>query len=258
MVAVPAFPSYAAGARTDLERNAERLRGARLRQMAFIPDRPGSLIVLPIAFSWFDPEFGRYRVQRSDSIVVRVAPAPAGAPLNAERTRSASAVPAPPRAGTSTGTAGGEPIDGWPPRPPLFVGAASLVGYAGWGFLTLRRRRAARDPRRRRFALLGAALEAIERAAGDPGALGAAEDVGNALRESAGLRCDVDLEGRARRNVVESLRAAGMAEDEVSELSSILLRLDETSFAPGAAATLSGLAEEARRLVRRWHEECRP
>jgi len=254
LVAVPAFPSYPAGARTDLDRSADRLRGSRLREMAFVPDRPGSLVVLPIAFSWFDPEFGRYRVQRSDSIVVRVGPAPPGSPLTAERARSATAVPAPPRSGK--GRSG--PLDGWPTRPPLFVGAASMIAYAGWGFLTVRRRRAARDPRRRRYALLGAALETIERAVGDVRASGAADAVERALRESAGLRCGVDLEGRSRREVAEALRTAGMPDDALETLSSVLLRLEAASFAPGAETGWAGVAQDAVGLVRRWREECVP
>jgi hypothetical protein len=92
LVAAPAFPSYAAGARTDLDRSAVRLRGSRVRELAFVPDRPGSLIVLPIAFSWFDPERGQYRVQRSDSIVVRVTAGAPSSPSTLERAQTATAI----------------------------------------------------------------------------------------------------------------------------------------------------------------------
>jgi hypothetical protein len=87
---------------------------------------------------------------------------------------------------------------------------------------------------------------------------GAADRAGAALREAAGLRCAIDLEGRARRETIDALRAAGLAEDVLAGFASILHRLEEVAFAPGASDASPGVATDALRMARAWRDECRP
>jgi len=70
--------SYAGAASTSLQRSGLRLKGERRRETSFVPERPGSFAILPVRFSWFDPEQGRYRTQVSDTITVRVLPPGSG------------------------------------------------------------------------------------------------------------------------------------------------------------------------------------
>lgn len=259
IVAVPACPSYPAGARTELDRSGDRLRGARRREIAFVPDQPGSLLVLPISFAWFDPEAGRYRVQRSDTIVVRVDPAKEGGALDADVTRTAIGVPAASRpASSSPGARETADFSGWPSGVSLAAGLFSLLGYAGFGVAATFRRRAAADPRRRRHALLREAADVVAAASAEPGAPRAAEQAGAALRDAAGIRFGIDPEGRSRRDLIDRLRAASVEPDEVERIAEALRSLEQVAFAPGGSGDVAAALRGAADLARRWSDECRP
>jgi hypothetical protein len=270
IVTIPTTASYPAGSRAELDRAADRLRGVRRREIAFIPDHAGSLLVLPIAFAWFDPEEGRYRVERSDSILVRVERlsgkgADAGDSSEAaELTETAIGIPAPPR------HAGGSPsgsLTGWPSGPSLAAGLLSLGAYAAAAFHAGKRRREARDPRRARRALAlearARARSAADRFRSSAGAraerVKAAEDADAALRDAAGVRFGIDPEGRSRRDLVERLRAASVPPEEIGALVSLLERLEAAAFAPdggtpGGLGGVAGALDEAAALAARWSE----
>ena len=263
IVTIPDCPSYPAGARTDLDRSGERLRGSRRRDIAFIPDQPGSLLVLPIAFAWFDPEAGRYRVQRSDTIVVRVDPAKEGSVAAAGVAQTAVGVPAAPRAANAPSPrirarGNAEPsLHGWPSGFPLLSGLLSLAGYAGFGMAASARRRAAKDPRKRREALLREAAGDLARAAASPGEPRAAERAEAALRDAAGIRFGIDPEGRSRRDLLDRLRAAEVAGAEIEAIAESLQRLEQSAFAPGGSGDAKAALESAATIARRWSDECR-
>lgn len=276
IVAIPDCPSYPAGARTELDRSGERLRGERRREVAFIPDQPGSLLVLPIAFAWFDPEAGRYRVQRSDTIVVRVDPAKDEGAHGADVARTAVGVPAAPRPVAPARVAPGTPpsppslasppwppsqaaggLTGWPAGVPLATGLLSLAGYAGFGAAAAARRRAAKDPRKRRHALLREAAAAIEQISAESGVARAAERAEAALRDAAGVRFGIDPEGCSRRDLLDRLRAADVDAEEIGRITEALRRLEGAAFAPGGAGDVAAALQGAAALARRWSDECR-
>jgi len=261
IVAIPDCPSYPAGARTEIDHSGDRLRGVRRRDLAFVPDQPGSLLVLPIAFAWFDPEAGRYRVQRSDTIVVRVDPAKEGSASASGVAQTAIGIPAAPRPATpSPGQARpreARGLTGWPSGVPLVTGLLSLAGYAGFGIAASSRRRAAKDPRKRRYALVREAESAIAHAAAEPGAARAAERAEAALRDAAGIRFGIDPEGRSRRDLLDRLREARVETAEIEAITEALRRLEQAAFAPGGAGDVATALERAVAIAHRWSDECR-
>ena len=255
IVTRPAAPSYPAGAKTEFDRSGERVRGVRRRDVAFVPDHPGSLLVLPIEFAWFDPEAGRYRVQRSDSIVVRVGPAKSDGAGGGDVASTAIGVPAPPRATGARGAGG--PLGGWPSGPPLVAWFLSLAGYAAAGLAMTARRRAVRDPKWRRARLAEEAARRVEAASRDGDAARAAERTEGALRDAAGIRFGIDPEGRSRRDLLERLRAAGVEAADVDEVTGILGRLERGAFAPGGRDDVAQAIRDAVALAARWRDACR-
>lgn len=254
IVTRPVAPSYPAGAKTEFDRTGDRVRGVRRRDVAFVPDHAGSLYVLPIEFAWFDPEEGRYRVQRSDSIVVRVGPAKSDG-AGGDLASTAIGVPAPPRAAAAGGAGG--PLDGWPSGAPIAAWFLSLTGYAAAGLAVTSRRRRVRDPKWRRARLAEEAARRVEAASHDGDAARAAERTEGALRDAAGIRFGIDPEGRSRRDLLERLRAAGVASDDVLELTGILGRLERGAFAPGGREDVARAVRDAVALAGRWRDACR-
>jgi len=255
VVARPAAPSYPAGARTDLDRSGDRVRGVRRRDVAFVPEHAGSLLVLPIEFAWFDPEEGRYRMQRSDTITVRVEPGTGSGALDSDLAQTAFAVPAPSRAAGAKGARGD--LAGWPTGIPLAAGFLSLSAYVAFGLAAAARRRRANDPAWRRARLASEAADRVAAAAhaGDPKR--AAERTEAALRDAAGVRFGIDPEGRSRRDLLERLRAAGVEPAAIEELMDILGRLERGAFAPGGSAETARVLREAVALAHRWRASCR-
>ena len=258
VVTRPSAPSYPAGAKTEFDRNGDRVRGVRRRDVAFVPDHAGSLLVLPIEFAWFDPEAGRYRVQRSDSIVVRVALGNEGTSGGGSATDVASTavgLPAPPRPASVRGAVA--QLGGWPSGIPLAAWMLSLAGYAAAGLAVTARRRAVRDPKWRRARLAGEASRRVEAVSREADTARAAERTEAALRDAAGIRFGIDPEGRSRRDLLERLRAAGVEVAEVEELTGILGRLERGAFGPGGRDEVAHAIRDAVALAARWRDECR-
>ena len=255
IVTRPDAPSYPAGAKTEFDRTGDRVRGVRRRDVAFVPDHAGSFYVLPIEFAWFDPEEGRYRVQRSDSILVRVGPAKSDGAGGGDVASTAIGVPAPPRPPADRGAGG--PLDGRPSGVPLAAWFVSLAGYAAAGLAVTSRRREARDPKWRRARLSEEAARRVEAASRVHDAARAAERTEGALRDAAGIRFGIDPEGRSRRDLLERLRGAGVEADEVAEWAGILGRLERGAFAPGGRDEVAHAVRDAVALAAKWRDACR-
>ena len=243
---------YVGGANTSLDRSGERLRGERRREVTFVPEAPGQFAILPVRYSWFDPEGQRYRTQLSDSIRVLVRPsdtpsdslhaAPVMGPVAALRSR-------PGRRG---------PVTLEPPAGSRAVALVSIVAFVGAVVGKRVRERSERDPKRRRAAALAALLaefSAIDVASADGAP--AAVRIGAIVRRALGLRYNTDIDGRSADEALAQARAAGATEEDLAELSRLLHALDLLAFAPPDARGGAGLPEReaAERLVRRYREE---
>ncbi len=243
---------YTGGANTTLDRSGDRLRGERRREMTFVPEAPGRFAILPVRYSWFDPEGERYRTQISDSIrvVVRssdvpgdsLRPARVVGPVAALRSR-------PGRRGDLTLK---------PPTGSRAVALLSLLAYVAALVGRRVRDRSERDPLRRRAAALEALLaelQTVEGAATDGAP--AAVRLGSIVRQAVGLRYDIDVDGRSADEVLARVNAAGATEAGLAEISKLLGDLDQLAFAPPTARAGGGLPERAAAelLLKRYREE---
>lgn len=240
---------YAGGATTTIDRAGERLRGERRREVTFIPEAPGRMAILPVRFSWFDPEAKRYRTQVSDSI--RVAVGPPGAGLDSSRASRVVGPVATLRA--KPGRRGRLTLE--PPPASRAIAIASLLGYGAVLAGQSLRRRTERDPRRRRalaLAALAAMLHKVGKNASD-----AAARLGELVRRAVGLRYDIDVEGLRGREALERARAAGASDADLKEVEQLLESLDRLAFAPPDSRKESGHSERmaAERLLRRYRQE---
>ncbi len=244
--------SYAAGATTTLDRTGNRLRGQRRREVTLVPEAPGRFAILPVRFSWFDPEDRRYRTQVSDTIrvVVRASAADTDSLRPAMPTGPVAALRSEP------GRRGRLTLE--PPAASSAIAIASLIAYAGALVSRRVRARLERDPRRRRIAALESLVEDLHALAGADVAAGpAAIRIGALVRRALGVRYDIDVEGRPVEEAFERAHAAGASPEELAEVARILDALDHLAFAPPGSADRKELPgrEAAERLVRRYREE---
>ena len=242
--------SFAGGAVTEIDRGGERLRGERRRDVTFIPEAPGRMAILPVRFSWFDPEAKRYRTEVSDSIRVVVQPPEAWA----DSSRTARAVGPVAALRTKPGRRGELTLE--PPPASRAIAIASLLGYgvalAGQSL----RRRAERDPRRRR-ALALAAFASGSHAVGHEKPDAASARLGELVRKAVGLRYDIDVEGLATNDALARGRAAGASDADLQEVEDLLASLDRLAFAPPGSQKGDGRAEReaVEQLLRRYRKE---
>lgn len=222
---------YVVGSSTKVDRSGDRLQGERETDVAFIADQPGALTILPVPFVWFDPEGGRYRSQRSDSVRVNVLPG-MGAPTQAGRVGSGiNAVAALRRKPGPFGTLSPDP----PPASVALLGL-SAIAYAGALAVGGARRKRLRDPRVARLGMLERLLtQDLSRAdslasRNEPARAAAIAE--HALLQGVGIRYDVDLAGMARSERMATLRSRGAEEAEVSEVESLLDSLGAIAYAP--------------------------
>jgi hypothetical protein len=216
-------------ATTTFDRSGERLRGERRRDNTFVPEAAGELAVLPVRFSWFDPEAGRYRTQVADTIRVRVAPG--GSPADSLSLAKQSAPLATTR--SRPGTSGRLDLDA--PAGARALAMSSLLASLGAIVAGRMRARAARDPRRRRQEAIDARLAEL-RAARAHGAPRAAAVAATSLREAAAVRHGATVEGLPLPESLAALARAGATESEIAEIRSLLESLDRLAFAPDAGA----------------------
>ena len=231
---------HAAPATTMFDRSGDRLRGERRHDITFVPEMPGELGILPVRFSWFDPEAARYRTQVSDTIRVRVSPGGGTADS------LALARPSTPLATTRdrSGVRGRLDLDAPPAARALAL--SSLLASLGAFVAGRVRARSERDPRRRRLAAIDARLREL-RAARASGSSRAAAVAAGALRETAAIRHGADIEGLPLPDATAALVRAGAGEPEIAELRALLESLDRVAFAPdsGAGASPDSAAAQA-------------
>ncbi|MGE5175049.1 MAG: BatD family protein [Hyphomicrobiales bacterium] len=242
--------SYETGGAATASRSGLRIHGERRHEIAFVPEVPGTIDVLPVQFTWFDPEVGGYRTQRSDSIHVRVLPAGASGD-----TLAAAAEAGPPATlRARSGPTG--PLDLGPPAGAAAVALASALGFAGAFLVGRSRRLADRDPRvRKRRALL--ALEAAAGRASGSGPRGsAAASVAPLLPLALGVRFDADVEGRPREEALRIASEHGAPDAWVSEARRLSEALEHLAFAPADARGEADAAlREAAAFLARLREE---
>ena len=245
--------SYAGGANTVFDRSGDHLRGERRREVTLIPEAPGPFAVLPVRFSWFDPEIGRYRTQVSDTISVRVLPAAGGVGDSLRAAREAGPLAA---LRAKPGPRGRLTLDA--PLGARALGIASILAYAGMLIGLRIRDRAERDPRSRRRRALDGILASF-REVGRPRVSRerVADRIAAMVLQALALRFDADLEGRSVKEALEHLRAAGAPESDLTEISALLASLDRLAFAPSSPDDPGGEREReaAGRLVSRYRRE---
>ncbi|MGH7681911.1 MAG: BatD family protein, partial [Candidatus Eiseniibacteriota bacterium] len=243
--------SYTASPSTSLDRAGEHLRGERRREMTFVPEAPGRFAILPVRYSWFDPDAQRYRTQMSDSIRITVFPsdAPGDSLRPARVTGPVAALRSEP------GTRGYLTLE--PSAASRTVAVVSLLATVV--ALVGRRVRAGieRDPRRRRIAgidALLAELGAVQGGGGD--AAPAAIRIASIVRRALGLRYVIDVEGHPADDALARAKAAGAAEGDLEDASKLFDALDQLAFAPpdARAGIIQSEREAAERLLKRCRE----
>ena len=245
---------HTAAGTTAFDRSGTRLRGERRRDTTFIPETPGELRILPVHFSWFDPEAERYRTQAADTIRVRVAQGSGAADS------LALARPTKPLAVLRSRPGATGRLDLNPPLAARALALTSLAAAIGAFAVGRLRDRSARDPKRLRVATIDA-LFAEVRAARAAGVARAAAVASKALLDSAALRYGASVEGLPLPEALASLARAGAPPEEISKLQETHESLDRLAFAPdsGSAAEPGspGLAaiDDAERAMRRYREE---
>lgn len=242
--------TFAGGATTSIDRSGDRLHGDRHRDVTFIPEAPGRMAILPVRFSWFDPEARRYRTQVSDSIPVVIHPPVAWA----DSSHAAQAVGPVAALRARPGRRGDLSLE--PPPGSGAIAIASLLGYGAALAGQSLRRRTDRDPRRRR-ALALAALAAAGHAVGREKPAEAAARLGEMVRKAVGLRYDIDVEGLATNDALARAKIAGANDADLKEVEQLLASLDRLAFAPPGSQKVDGRTERkaVERLLRRYRKE---
>ena len=245
---------YAADANTTVNRSGDRVRGERRREVTLIPEAPGRFAVLPVRFAWFDPEAGRYRIQVSDTIAIRVLP-PSGGVGDSLRAIQETGRLAALRANTGTHL-GRLTMDS--PGGARALALASVLAYAGVLAGMGIRDRAERNPRRRRQRGLERLLDELRELRGSAvREARAGNRIAAMVLEALALRYDADLEGRSVKEALEHAEKAGAPETDLAEIASLLAALDRLAFAPPSPDNPNGERERltAVRLIRRYREE---
>src|SRR6185312_8294356 len=117
------------------------------------------------------------------------------------------------------------------------------------------RRRAARDPRRRRALAIAALASKVREAKGKSSAEAAAR-LGELVRSAVGLRYDIDVEGHPAHEALERAWAAGAKKEDMAEVKELLESLDRLAFAPPGSQKRDGRTERkaVEGLLRRYRE----
>ncbi len=246
---------YVAGTSTRIDRSGDLLVGERQVITAFVPDQPGGLNIHPVTFAWFDPEAKRYRVQKSESVKVKILPG--GAHGEPGRVTSVGGAVAAPR--RTKGPFGGLGLD--PSSADVALLGLSALAYGAALVTAGARRRKLRDPRLVRFdslkALVGRDLVRADTYASQGQTAKAAALAEHALAAGAGHRYDVDIAGLARAERIQALRSRGADDVETQGIEKLFDALGAIAYAP--PETRRSDARQAIREVRsrldRYREE---
>ena len=215
-----------------------------------MPEAPGSFSIAQIRFTWFDPEEGRYRTQVSDPIRIAVI---------AGSDSSSLALPPEPKAALRSGAGPRGSLAMGPPAGAAVAGSASMTALAGTLLLAHAKRRAARDPRRRRRVELARIQRAVaELRESNMARSAAASRAATLVAEALGVRYGADVEGRSREKTLDLARVAGAPEATLQEAQSVIADLEREAFAPseradGEASPLAAAHAFLKRLAEeRW------
>jgi hypothetical protein len=243
---------YVTGSATRIDRDGNRISGERTTDVAFVPDRTGTLTILPLRFSWFDPETGRYRTQTSDTIHVNVLPGNAAEAPGARPEGPGTALAEPRR---RSGPMGSLLLD--PPAWSTAVAGFSLLVYVSAIAAGALRERRGRDPlHRRRRALEALVTREIPRAEGAAKSgrpEQAAAVAQEALWRGLGLRYDVELAGLPRAEAFQAARSRGANGGEIESLAPLVEALERIAYAPAesrAADATEAIRSVTKRLER--------
>lgn len=244
--AAGAARQYVAGSSTRIDQSGDRLIGERETDVAFVADKPGVLVILPVRFVWFDPEARRYRSQASDSAKVRVLPGDLAESRAGRPSPGAPVIAAPRRMRGPFGRLTLDPAGG-----STAVVGLSVLAYAAALATARARRLRHRDPRFVRIqsldSLIALDLARAKALAAHAERARAAALAENVLRAGAGYRFDVDVAGLPRAELLEKLRSRGAQESEIAALESLFESLERIAYAP--PDTRSEDAKQAIRAV---------
>ncbi|BDG02728.1 BatD family protein [Anaeromyxobacter oryzae] len=235
-----------------------RFGGSRTIETVLVPEAPGELVVPPVAWSWFDPQAGRYETARTPELRVTVGPGAAGgAPATAAGSNALAAGLRPIRADAALSHRRGPP---W--RSPLFALALAVppLAFAALALADrLRARAGAREARQRaaartaRRALAGARRDL---ARGDAAAFHGA--VARALIGYAADRLGRPAVGYTRDALADALVRAGAHPVATRALSAALDACDAARYGgAGAGEDVLAAAERAIALLEEadWRAE---
>ncbi len=240
------FEIYDPDVNVSFNRDATVLRGETTFTYVVVPRAEGNYALPPVTFSYFNPASEQYETLRSDSLLMRVAPAPMAS-------NEAASFSADELAGPMTDPGNWVYPDPVPlHRNPWAYAALSAPWLALIGLLvyTRRRRRLEENPElSRRSRARSRALEKLTRAerlahvgrayaAMEEALLGYLED---ALEER--------IHGLTRSERDARLADRGVTEACRRSLDELLVAADRAQFAPIAAAEPAGDLERARDLV---------
>lgn len=211
-----------------------RIAGSRTVETLLVPDRPGELVIPPLAWPWFDAKAGRYQVARTPELRVTVTPragmpaAPAGAALAELR---------PIRAGEPLRKAGPPP---WRRAPFAALLLLPPLAFAGLALSERLRERARIDaPARRVRGAVRASrrrLAAAERRLRGGDAAGFVAEVERALAGYAADKLGRPVTGLTRDALAQALTGAGAHPPAVRALLSALDGCDAARYGGAAAA----------------------
>lgn len=255
VTAPPSVRRYVAASSTRIDRSGPALRGLRTQQVAIQSESPGTILVDPVRFVWFDPSDGRFHSVTSESIRIRVTAAPEPGPATARGGRAPGPAASP---RTATGPVG--PLSLGPPPGALALSGLALAGYSAWALLAVLRARRARDPRAVRRAALEAAAEGVaaaRRRLAPGNAESSAFRAAEALSAGLAARFDVSTTGLPRDELLAEAGRRGAPDAAREQVGEILTALDAIAFAPPEARTADAAREmqAAEGLLARWRKE---
>jgi hypothetical protein len=255
--ALPSLPPIAGTRRYDPTRSEElkadrgRISGRRTIETLLVPERPGELVIPPLAWPWFDAKAGRYEIARTPELRI---PVGAGAGIPAPAARAVAEGLRPIRADGALSRKGEPPWRG--PLLPLILllppGAFAALRISG----RLRERAALEAPARRVRGAMRAArrrLSGAERLLRAGDGEGFVAEVERSLTGYVGDKLGRPVAGLTRGELSSELALAGAHPPAVGALVAALDGCDAARFggaAPGAplldaAAEAMALLEES-------------
>lgn len=225
-----------------------RVEGEAHFDHVIIPTTVGDLTIPPIRIGYFDPEAQRYRIARSDPVVLHVEPGEGA--LGAEA------------AGLGPSEQLRPPPDRFPSRsddhmlsgPVVASQIVALAWLIGTGIVRRRRVALERDPRLARARRAARTAHRRIREARGLAPREAAAGIAAALAGYVAGKLDVPSATVSSATAGQVLAACG-AESCGEELGRLLRACDGVRFSPNAAADVGAISQQALGLLRRLERE---